>query len=233
MTLDPKWTDTVDDGVTNTDWDAYDSLIQGEVADYNKRLGATPHFATLDWKMFKAMLWVESGGPQAHAWTTRPMQIGNPHDPGLAVVRGGTEGADLIVSDKLKEDLKGSINQPALNIRAGIAYALTRLALTDIQSVDDPKDTAIRDYTVVKGDSLDRIAHQQGSTIAALQKLNPTVKVLHPGQKISVRKASLRRVITGWLALTSANLAQRYNVGDLQYREKLDYVLALFGKLKR
>ena len=35
MTLDPKWTNTVDDGLSNKAWDVYVALIQSEIADYN------------------------------------------------------------------------------------------------------------------------------------------------------------------------------------------------------
>ena len=233
MTLDPKWKQTVDDGVSNKKWDEYDHLIKSEIDEYNRRFVATPRFVTLDWKIFKAVVWVESGGPANPAWTTRPMQIGNKGDPGYAVLRDGKEAANLIMSDKLKKDIAGNINKPELNIRAGIAYALTRLVTTEMQSVDDPKDAMVRDYTVVQGDSLDRIAKKVGSTVASLQKLNPTAKILQPKQVLKYRKASIQRVITGWMAVTTANLASRYNVGDPSYQEKLDYVLSLFTKLKR
>jgi LysM repeat protein len=233
VTLNPKWKHTVDNGVSNKDWDEYDSLIQSEVNDYNQRLANTPHFTTFNWKMFKAMVWVESGGPHNVAWKMRPMQIGNLHDKGYPSLRNGDETAPLIMSDKLKEDIKGDINQPQLNVRAGIAYALVRLTTSAIKSVDDPKDTTIHEYTVEKGDYFDNIAPKVDTTVASLQKLNPTAKVLKIGQKIKYRKASLQRVITGWRPLTTANLAKLYNHRDPHYMEKLDYVLALFPKLKR
>jgi hypothetical protein len=228
MTLDAKWTKTVDDGISNKKWDEYDETIKSEVDDYNRRFSLK-----LDWKIFKALLWVESGGPSSSAWTTRPMQIGNKGDPGYAVVRDGKEAAGLIMSDKLKVDIKGDINKPELNIRAGIAYALTRLVKSEMQSVDDPKDTTVYEYTVAPGDSFDRIAKNVGSTVASMQKQNPTVKMLQPKQKVKYRKASIQRVITGWMTVDTANLASRYNVGDASYKEKLDYVLDLFTKLKR
>jgi LysM repeat protein len=233
VTLNAKWKQTVDDGVSNKQWDEYDSLIQSEVKDYNRRLAATPHFKMLDWKVFKAIVWAESCGPATAAWTMRPMQIGNLKDKGYPCLRNGEETAPLIMSDKLKEDIKGDINQPQLNIRAGIAYALVRLTTSAIKSVDDPKDTTIYEHVVEKGASFDRIAPQVDTTVASLQKLNPTAKVLKIGQKIKYRKASMQRVITGWRALTTANLATRYNVGDPHYMEKLDYVLSLFPKLQR
>ena len=234
MPLDPKWRQTVDDGLTNKAWDEFDTIIKAEIDDYNLRLAKTPGFFMLDMKIFKAMIWTESGGPANPAWKTRPMQIGNPGDPGLAVLKDGKEAAPLIMSDALKRDIKtGDINKPKLNVRAGIAYALTRLATSDMKSVDDPKDPTIREYAVVAGDSLSKIAGKVGTTVESLKKLNPTAHVLHPGQKLKYRKASIQRVITGWMGATSANLAARYNTGDSHYKEKLDYVLSLFPKLKR
>ncbi len=234
MSLDPKWKQTVNDGLTNKDWDQYDALIKAEVDDYNRRLARTPGFVALDVKIFKAMVWTESGGPANPAWTTRPMQIGNRGDPGLAVLKEGKEAAPLIMSDALKRDIKaGDINKPELNIRAGIAYALTRLATSEMQSVNDPTDPMVREYTVVAGDSLSKIAVKKGTTVDSLKALNPSALVLHPGQKLKFRKASIQRVITGWMGVNSANLASRYNAGDPQYKEKLDYVLSLFPRLKR
>jgi len=37
MALDPKWTNTVDDGVSNAAWDAYDDTIRAEITAYNHR----------------------------------------------------------------------------------------------------------------------------------------------------------------------------------------------------
>jgi hypothetical protein len=233
MTLDPAWTRTVDDGIANPAWDEYDTLIQTEVNDYNQRLATTPGFLKIDWKVFKAVVWVESGGPSQAAWKARAMQIGNKGDPGYSVVKEGKEAAPLVMSDKLKQDIKtGDINKPELNIRAGIAYALTRLVTSEMRSVDD-KDPTINEYTVVPGDSLDAIARKVGSTVASLKQLNPTANVLQPKQKLKWRKASIQRVITGWMAANSSNLATRYNAGDKNYKEKMDYVLDLFTKLKR
>ncbi|HQU42528.1 MAG TPA: LysM domain-containing protein [Pirellulales bacterium] len=81
--------------------------------------------------------------------------------------------------------------------------------------------------------TLSRIAGKVGSTVESLRKLNPSAHLLRPGQKLTYRKAAIRRVITGWNMLNSANLAAKYNVGDPNYNEKLDYVMSLFPKLKR
>jgi len=158
MALSAEWKRTVDDGVANKQWNAYDQLIQSETTQYNKRFSGSPNFVSLNWLLFKAIVWVESGGPKNPAWTTRPMQIGNPGDPGYEALLYGKEATRLIMSDQLKTDIKGNINEPELNIRAGIAYALNRMALSEIRSVDDLADHTVRLYTVARGDSLYQIA---------------------------------------------------------------------------
>lgn len=232
-TLHPNWIKTMNDGLENPAWDEYDALIKTEIAEYNRRLARTPGFAAFGWLMFKALLWVESGGPAGKAWSTRPMQIGNAGDAGYAVLKKGREAAPLVMSDDLKEAIKGNISVPALNVRAGIAYALTRLARTDVRSVDDPDDDTVYEHTAAKGQNLGSIADKVGSTLDAIRKLNPGVLNLAIGQKLKYRKATMQQVFTGWRALTTANLAMRYNVGDATYAMKLKYVLDLFPKLQR
>lgn len=232
MGLSAKWKSTIDDAVANDAWDDYDKLIKAEVASYQSRFAATNPSA--DWKLFKAIAWTESGGPSSAAWKGRVMQIGNPGDPAYSVLKKGSEGADVILSDQLKKDLtSGSISIPSLNIRAGIAYVHVRLSRTAFESVFDPKDAATHEYPVVAGDSFDAIARKVGSTLPVLQQLNPDKKVLHAKDVIKYRKAAIQRVLKGWMAFTTKNVAQRYNVGDPDYAAKLDYCLAVMEKLKR
>lgn len=90
--------------------------------EFNARLGRKSRYVEkpmppLNWKWIKAMVWVESGGPTNPAWKTRPMQIGNPGDAGLGVLKRGEEGSNLIMDEKLKAGL-AQINTPAVNIKA-------------------------------------------------------------------------------------------------------------------
>jgi LysM repeat protein len=233
MGLSDKWKATVNDGLTNAAWDAYDATIKAEVEDYNKRLARTTGYVAVDWKLVKALLWVESGGPTNAAWTTRPMQIGNPGDPAYGVVKDGKESASVVMSEQLKKDIKGNISNPSLNVRAGIAYLFAREATTSLESVLDPVDTKTFTYIVLPGDSLDKIASRVGSTMEVLKQLNPTARILQPKQTIIYRKASIKRAIRGWSPFDSKTVARLYNVGDPDYSAKLDYVLALFPKLNR
>jgi len=127
-----KWQDTVNQGITDPAWDRYDPTIRILVAEFNARLGRKSRYVEkpmppLNWKWIKAMVRVESGGPTNPAWKTRPMQIGNPGDAGLGVLKRGEEGSNLIMDEKLKAGL-AQINTPAVNIKAGTAYLLTRLS---------------------------------------------------------------------------------------------------------
>ena len=61
--------------------------------------------------------------------------------------------------------------------------------------------------------------------------LNPTALVMiKPGQVLKLKKASLQQVITGWTAITTDFAASRYNIGDPQYKQKLEYCLSLMPK---
>ena len=94
-------------------------------------------------------------------------------------------------------------------------------------------DDAVIEVTVKAGDSLDKIARAHGSTVAMVKALNPKATVLHPGQKLQVKKAVTTQVITSWRPITTHNIAVRYNGGgDPNYEKKLDYALALVIKGK-
>lgn len=235
MTLSEAWKRTVEDGVTNKAWDAYDQTIKAEVSAYNTRFAKTPNYKAVEWKLMKAMTWVESGA-QSSDWKTFPMQIGKlPKDAGYSVIKGLKDGADVIMSDALKKDIKdGSINEPKLNVRAGIAYVFVRMAETKFDSIYDETDKTTHEYTVLEGDSLDKIAKKVGSTLDVLRRLNPSVTILRSKQKIFYRKASFRRVIKDWKTFDTKTVARQYNgKGDPDYAAKLDYVLELFKKIKR
>jgi hypothetical protein len=236
MALDAKWKQTVDGGLTDKAWDQYDLLIQTEVRAYNGRFLSTPNYPSLNWQLMKAVVWVESGGPKAQAWKTRPMQIGNPGDPGAATLKSGAEGSSLIMRPELWQDIKTkSLDDPQLNIRAGIAYLLTRLVTVGKESLPDAHDFAEHEYKVAQGDSFWTIARKLGTTVETVRKFNPSVSPQHlrPGQIIKYRKAKMTDVIEGWKQFTTNNIATYYNVGDSSYAEKLNYVLDLFKKLKR
>jgi len=94
-------------------------------------------------------------------------------------------------------------------------------------------DTEVYEITVKPGDSLDKIAKAQGSTIDTLRGLNPTTTVLRSGQVLKYRKASVQRVITRWRPISTLLISQRYNGGGApNYARKLDYALSLVRKGK-
>ena len=136
MAIDQKWKDTMEKGINDPKWDKFVDTIKSEVTAYSLKF---PSLASkVNWLLIKAMVWNESGGPTNSAWQTRPLQIGNSGDPAYKVLKDASEGSDLIMSEELKKAIdSSSIDQPELNIKAGIAYLYTRMANTNIVSVRD------------------------------------------------------------------------------------------------
>lgn len=228
-----KWQDGINAAVSNEKWNAWDCVIIDAVNEYNRHLANTADYRPLDWRYIKAMLWVESGAGSA-SWKTKPLQIGVPGDPGLNSLLSAKEGGNKIIPAIWKSQLTRSsvINSPVNNIRAGIGYLLMRLAYFEYQSVTDT-NAAISHVTVKTGDSLERIANSNGTTVNELKQMNPDVATLKPGQTVKFRKAKITQVITGWRNLTTSMIAQRYNGGgDPGYSKKLDYALNLIRKGK-
>ncbi len=225
-----KWQDTVNLGITDTTWDQYDATIKVAVSEFNLRLGKHSRFVEkpmprLEWKWVKAIIWVESGGPSNPSWKTRPMQIGNPGDAGLGVLKRGEEASSIVMDAKLKASL-AQINTPMVNIKAGIAYLLNRLSLSDLKSLRSDVDKSQHEYTVVSGDNLSKIAKKNNTTVEELKKSNPAkVAMIKPGEKLKYYKARVERVIIGWHTVSASIIAQKYNVGDPKYNKKLTYVI--------
>ena len=63
-----------------------------------------------------------------------------------------------------------------------------------------------------------------------MKKLNPSSHLLKAGQVLKYQKAAVRKVIAGWMPLTSASIATRYNVGDSDYARKMDHALRAVRK---
>ncbi|ACB63130.1 Peptidoglycan-binding LysM [Burkholderia ambifaria MC40-6] len=226
-----KWQDGIDKAVGDTRWDSWDCEIRMAVDEYNRHLSGIAGYRPLDWQLIKAMLWVESGAADSE-WNSKPMRIGVSGDPGLASLLSGNEGGDLILPPAWKGQLTmGSVrSMPAHNIRAGIGYLLMKTAHYEYRSVSNA-DVKIYEVIVKPGDSLDKIAKAQASTVDALRKLNPTATVLRPGQALKYQKASVQRVITSWRQISTTLIAQRYNGGgDFNYAAKLDYALKAMQK---
>lgn len=241
MALSASWLASVESGVKDARWDQFDIAIKSEVTAYNVGFASTAGFSPVNWLLFKAMLWTESGGPDhpSQAWTGRVMQIGNPGDPAYGVLRAGSEGSSLIMPADLKTLLAkdDNINRPEINVRAAIAYLYTRMARYGIHSVISlsavcPAPT----YTVVANDSFDRIAKKVGTTVENLQannKVKPTA--LRPGMVLSYDPARMERYVSGWRKFQTAIIADRYNGGgDAEYSAKLSHVMTkVFNRLVR
>jgi hypothetical protein len=226
------WQDTIDASLKDPRWHLYDCDLQRIAAEFNRHLSGKGGYFPLDWRMIKAMVWTESGGPNNPAWRNNPMQIGNSGDPGLAALLSGKEGGDLIMPAEIKRTLTTtSVRSSAqMNIFAGIAYLLMRTARFGIATVPDDKDHKVYEVIVRTGDSFDKIARTNGSTVDTLKKLNPGVFALKPGQTLKYQKADIQKIIVGWDMVTTSTIATRYNVGDPAYAKKMNYCLAVMRK---
>jgi hypothetical protein len=165
-------------------------------------------------------------------WKSRPMQIGSAQDAGLMALLGDREGGDLVVPPSLRVTLSihSVRTEPASNIRAGIGYLLMRMATFAFKSVVDADDK-IHEVIVKDRDNLEKIAKTEGSTPEIMKNLNPSVHLLKAGQVLKYQKASVRKVITGWMPLTPSGIATRYNVGDPTYARKMDHALPAVRKM--
>ncbi len=226
------WKATIDNALTDIRWHEHDAAIMQIVDLYNAHLTQTPGYARLNWQLVKAMIWTESGGPTNPAWQDNPMQIGKAGDPGLTALLSGNEGGELVMPPSIQLELNSPAAATAsaqLNIKAGVGYLLMRFAFYKHLTIPD-KDNKEYVHDVVSGDNLATIAKKNGTTIAILQDMNPTAKVLMPKQKLIYRKAKISKFITGWSIFTNAEVGKRYNVGDPKYADKLQYCLGIISQ---
>lgn len=225
------WKDGIDKAVGNPKWNEYDCDIQVAVGEFNRHLLDMAGYKPLDWKLIKSMIWVETGAANPK-WRSNPMQIGVLSDPGLGDLLADDKGGEIILPPTIRQVLNraNATTIPHYNFRAGIGYLLMKAANFTFRTIPDA-DTAIYEVKVKQGDSFDRIAREQGSTIEILQSLNPTLRVLHPGQTVKYRKAAIRKVVSNWDPITPNTIPALYNGGgDLLYQQKLNYVFPLLQK---
>jgi len=222
------WQDTIDQSRKDPRWHNYDCDIKRIVREFNQHLSGQGGYRPFDWRLIKAMIWTESGGPDNRSWKRNPMQIGNPGDPGLRALLSGDEGGNLILPPELAKTLTESNarSTPQMNIRAGTAYLLMRLARFNTVSVIEVLDS-VHTIEVRRGDTLSKIARINGTTVETLKALNREAVALSPGMMLKFKKAAMRKMIAGWDQVTTSRIAQRYNVGDPGYAGKLNYCLAV------
>lgn len=211
--------------LSNPSANEYDQLIKQEVSQYNARFDTVtdynPPFVDLDWRWVKAMAWNESG-PNSRAWNKNPLQIGNPGDAGLGVVKNAKDHSDLVIPQNLRDALKTSKLTSQLSIRAGIAYLYFKDSKTKfLPTIFD--SSAVSTYVVKKGDTLSSIAHAQKTTVDELIQENGLKKadLLHIGQQLKFKLAHGEWAISGWDDWQTAIRA--YNGGgDKDYLQKVN-----------
>lgn len=225
------WQETIDQSLTDKRWNDYDCDIKRVVTEFDQHLSNQGGYRPLDWRLIKAMIWTESGGPDNRAWKRNPMQIGNPGDPGLRALLSADEGGSLILPPSVAKTLSEvtAHSSPLMNIRAGTGYLLMRLARFATVSVVD-KNTKVLGVALRPGDTLTSIARANQSTVDTLKTLNRGITALSPGMTINCQKAVMGKVIVGWDLISTARIAMRYNVGDLAYARKLNYCLSIMKR---
>lgn len=93
------------------------------------------------------------------------------------------------------EQLRALPGKPAADLDDALAKRLGRLNLQRLFTMRSPLWTI--DVTVGRGDSVSRIAYEHGSTLASVQKLNPSVDVnrVLVGQKLKVMNHPVFRLL--------------------------------------
>jgi hypothetical protein len=227
-----RWRDTIDTALTDRRWHEYDCDIRRVVDEFNRHLAGVADFRALDWRIIKAIIWTETGGPNRSAWASNPMQLGKTGDPGLRALLFCNEGGDLVLPPGMKKRLIGTSidGNPVMNMRAGTGYLLMRLARYRIGTVPDSSDPGIYTVVVRKGDSYSTLARANRTTVDTLKRLNRNAASLGVGQTLRYQKASVAKIIDGWELPTCQRIAIRYNVGDSEYSRKLDYCLVVIRK---
>ncbi|MBB5066697.1 LysM domain-containing protein [Granulicella mallensis] len=217
------------------DWSVYDNDIAVITRTYNEYLAKQQGFVPLDPLLVKAMCWTETGA-NVPEWRTRPMQIGNAGDAGLA---------ELLKTKPLNRLLlppafyKGGALQltsanvrtiPAFNIRAGIGYLLLRACRLNGPWLPVDNGQTFSDK-VRKGDSLDRIAARDHTTVDELRNANPKLNpsALKLGAELSFRHMT-EYFFLGFVGrVDEARAAATYNNNDVDgYTKKLLYCMWVF-----
>lgn len=232
-------------------WDSWDQHVQATVQIFNSFLAGKGLFFSLDWRIIKTMLWVESG-PSArnNMWNIRPLQIGNPGDMGLSYFLTSTQ-AKLTTPPRLYAGLNAQniATEPRCNIVAGIGYLMVKMArfgavLDPLPSCDarsylplDEKNSIVGSVEhSIGGCVMDKLTGDRISVRLPLAPLNaahshhsrhthqPALRALH-------RKSHMG--IVGWLNFNDWTVIyKRYNGGgDENYPAKLKFANAvLMGK---
>ncbi|MBI4749435.1 MAG: LysM peptidoglycan-binding domain-containing protein [Acidobacteria bacterium] len=225
----PKKPDKPSNQQIRAEWDKHDGIIQKIVAEMNQTFQAKHYdllpFIPLDWKIIKAMIWVESSGPSWQSRYTgvkpapafygpRPIQFGNSGDPGLSVIRDGAEHSHLISSTELRNELKKPMNAE-LCIRGGVALVFHYAAIYENTRIIDSQE--VRQDTVRKKDTLSKIAARNRTLV---EEITQTSKIsenttLQQGQTVWFRPAHREWILNGWKAWWVA--VTKYNGGGDPY----------------
>lgn len=186
-------------------WHDYDDQILQWVTTYNQRFAATSGFVALDWRYVKAMMWLESGGPDysPQGWKTNPMQLSaRAGDHGLDVMRVGGEHTDLLISRDQSVRIKKihKISTPADSFEFGILWLYRKAFQVNLVEITDSPE--IRTHIVAPHEILSKIAKTEETTEESLLRESRLTKEqgdhLRIKQVLHFKKAHREYQISGW-----------------------------------
>ncbi|SEG17762.1 hypothetical protein SAMN05421819_2072 [Bryocella elongata] len=241
-----KWEKGLQDAVLANPgpWNSYDDDIKAALAIYTAKLSSIPGYQEPDWKLIKAMIWVETGALNSQ-WTTAPMQIGVNGDPGLRELLRTPQG-QLILPASYRGILTEA-NVPKdghLNIEAGIGYLLkiqAKFGWVPALSTDRPEHVTMNQQAALARFGVCTIWElPEAQLVSTMEEpmLPPisVIPVLPPAKSAHGphKKAAPKKIlgITGWKTLTPEFVGAHYNAGDGNYAKKLRYAMDLMdGKV--
>ena len=177
----------------------FDNLVQNAVNEYQRFHTTHSGYIGPSWKLMKALMWVEGGGPsQGKNWLMRPMQIGNTNDKGVDDVCTHADML-LIAPPEMRRNFSVAAirTSPALNIQAALGLLHLKMAV-------------IRTSTAFGYPSDSKPQLQSSSSYLFTRE-----------------KTQPKRYIAAWTPFCPVTIYQRYNVGDGAYARKLHYCLQL------
>ncbi len=212
-------------------WSVYDTDIAATVRIYNDYLARQAGFRPLPPLLIKAMCWTETGA-ESIKWKSRPMQIGNTGDAGLAELLSTKPASMLILPPSFR---KGGMYEltfsnvrtlPVFNIRAGVGYLLLRASTLIKTPVIDDNGQFFAD-TVRKHDTLFNMSRRDSTTIQELQTSNPSslTRRLQPETTLRFRHISIEDTFS-FTRIDAYQAASTYNNNAVEeYTNTLNYCI--------
>ncbi len=208
-------------------WSTHDHIIQTTVAAFDRFHSGRSGYVGPRWELVKAVVWIESGGPNNSAWKNKPMQIGVRGDLGIVDVTTKPEMA-LFIPPEIRRRLDAATirNSPAANIEAGLALMHRKMAFLSRKPKTNPHLPGSE--TAALGDAMGRAVWTLATRNQAKLPIMGS-KPHHRDRRAHEGPHALESYICAWLPFCPVTIYQRYNVGDNTYVRKLEFCMKLMG----